>query len=203
MTRIFLIRHGETEWNNEGRLQGNSNVLLSPEGIHQAQLLAAHAPFHNIDAIYSSDLSRAVHTAEILADRFGLSVIKESGFRETNFGEWEGRKLSELALDESDGFERFFTKPERVHPPGGETFLSSQARAMTALEEIVAAHEEQSIIIVSHGSVIRLILCAALGMPIRKMWAISQHNMAVNIIRFDDGNATVELVNSTLHLYHF
>ena len=203
MTRIFLIRHGETEWNKEGRLQGNSNVLLSPEGIRQAQLLAEHAPFNNVDAIYSSDLSRAVHTAEILAKRFDLPVIQESGFRETNFGRWEGRQISELALDVPDGFEKFFIKPDKVHPPGGETFLESQARVVTALEEIVADHDNQSIIIVSHGSAIRLMLCAALGMPIRKMWAISQFNMAVNIMRVDDGNATVELVNSTLHLYHF
>ena len=203
MTRVYLIRHGETEWNKEGKLQGNSNVLLSPEGIRQAKLLAQHTPFSAVDAIYSSDLSRAVKTAEILGERFDLPVINESGFREARFGDWEGRSISELAKDVPDGFENFFTKPDKVHPPHGETFLECQARVLTALDEIVAEHEEQSIIIVSHGAAIRLILCAALGMPIRKMWSISQFNMAVNIIRIDDGNATVELVNSTLHLYHF
>ena len=140
-------------------------------------------------------------TADILAKKFNLPVIQESGLRETSFGDWEGRPLSELAHEIPDGFEKFFTKPDKVHPPNGETFLECQARVMTALEEIVADNADKSIIIVSHGAAIRLILCAALTMPIRKMWAISQHNLALNIIRVDDGNATVELVNSTLHLY--
>ena len=201
MTKIFLIRHGETAWNKAGRLQGTSNVLLSPEGIRQAKLLAQHTPFHTVDAIYSSDLSRALTTAKILSEKFNLPVIEERGFRETNFGDWEGKFFSDLML--IDGFEKFFTHPDKVHPPNGETFLECQARALTALEEIVADSPNQSIIIVSHGAVIRLILCAALEMPIRKMWAINQVNMAVNIIRIDGGSVTVELVNSTAHLYHF
>lgn len=203
MTRIYLIRHGETEWNKEGRLQGTSNVLPSPEGIRQAKLLAEHTPFRTVDAIYSSDLSRAVKTAEILAEKFNLPVIEERGFRETDFGDWEGRLFSDLLDEEPDGFEQFFTKPDKVHPPNGETFLESQARVMTALEEIVADNDDKSIIVVAHGSVIRLILCAALSMPLRKMWAIGQFNTAVNILRVDDGVATVELVNSTAHLYRF
>ena len=202
MTRIYLIRHGETEWNKTGRLQGNANILLSPEGVRQAKLLAEHTPFHTVDAIYSSDLSRAVKTAEILAEKFNLPVIQERGFRETNFGDWEGRPLSELAIGD-DSFKYFFTKPDKVHPKNGETFLQCQARVMTALEEIVAEHDNQSVVVVSHGAAIRLILCAALTMPIRKMWAISQFNMAVNILCVEEGNAVVELVNSTLHLYHF
>ena len=203
MTRIYLIRHGETEWNRTGRLQGNANVLLSPEGIRQAKLLAEHAPFHTVDAIYSSDLSRAVKTAEILAAKFNLPVIQERGLREMNFGDWEGRPISELASEMPNGFEKFFTKPDKVHPPNGETFLQCQARVMTAFEEIIADNDEQNIVVVSHGAAIRLILCAVLVMPIRKMWAISQFNMAVNILCIEDGNAVVELVNSTMHLYHF
>ena len=203
MTRIYLIRHGETEWNKKGLLQGHSNVLLSPEGIHQAQLLAEHMPFHTVDAVYSSDLSRAVMTAKILAVKFGLPVIQESGFREVNFGDWEGIKLSELTTDVPEGFENFFTRPDKAYPPNGETFLEAQARVLTALDEMIAEREEQSVIVVSHGAVIRLLMCAVLGMPIRKMWTISQFNMAVNIFRVDDGNPTVELLNSTLHLYHF
>lgn len=202
LTRIYLIRHGETEWNHTGRLQGNSNVLLSPEGIHQAWLLAEHTPFRNVDAIYSSDLSRAIMTAEPLAEKFGLPIIQERGFREMNFGEWEGRALSELALSEP-GFERFFTKPDKIHPPGGETFLEGQARVLTAMDELVDLHDGQSVIVVSHGAIIRLILCAALTIPIRKMWAISQSNSAVNILCIDGGSAVVELVNSTAHLYKF
>ena len=188
MTKIFLIRHGETEWNKIGKLQGSSDIKLLPEGIQQAHLLAEHAPFSNVHAIYSSDLERAVMTAEILAEKFGLSVIKERGLRETSFGE---------------GFEKFFTRPDKVQPPNGETFLQSQARIMNALDEIIADNDDKSIIVVSHGAAIRLILCAALVIPLRKMWAIGQYNMALNVLTFSEGNFSVELMNSTLHLYNF
>lgn len=200
MTRIYLIRHGETEWNKQGRLQGNSNVKLSPEGIRQAQLLAEHSPFQHIDAIYSSDLVRAVDTAKILAEKFNLEVQTLPELRETNFGYWEGKSIADLAEIYPDDFGKFFTAPEKCRPPHGETFLECQDRVMNAMNKIVAAHDNKKILVVSHGAVIRLILCAALGMPINKMWAISQFNVALNILRFDDLNITVELMNSTAHL---
>ena len=203
MTKIFLIRHGETEWNAIGKLQGSSDIKLLPEGINQAHMLAEHAPFSAVDAVYSSDLSRAMMTAEILAEKFGLPVIKERGLRETSFGDWEGRFLSELAKENPKGFEKFFTKPDKVQPPNGETFLQSQARIMNAFDEIIADNEDKNIIVVSHGAAIRLILCAALYIPIRKMWSIGQYNMALNILVFEEGNFSIELLNSTLHLYKF
>ena len=203
MTKIFLIRHGETEWNKTNRLQGNSDVNLSAEGIEQAKLLAEHAPFHAIDAIYSSDLSRALTTAKILAAKFHMPVIEERGLRETNFGDWEGRYISELIEEFPNDFGNFFTKPDKIKPPNGETFLESQARVMNALDEIIAEHENQSIAVVSHGAAIRLIICAALDIRIRKMWSISQFNTALNVLTYDEGFFRVELLNSTLHLYHF
>lgn len=198
MTKIFLIRHGETEWNKIGKLQGSSDVDLSPEGISQARLLAEHAPFGSVDAIYSSDLTRAVKTAEILAEKFNLPVIKKRGLRETSFGTWEGRYLSDLAKENPQGFEHFFTRPDKVRPPQGETFLKSQARIMNALYAVIADNEGKNIIVVSHGAAIRLIICAALEIPISKMWAIAQHNMALNILNFADGIFSVELLNGTL-----
>lgn len=203
MLRIFLIRHGETEWNKVGRLQGNSDVKLSSEGIRQASLLAAHAPFRALDAIYSSDLSRAVTTAQILAKKFNLPVNIVPALRETNFGDWEGKSIGELLEEEPNTFGRFFTAPEKCHPPNGETFLEAQARVVNAMSNIIAAHDNQNVAVVVHGAVNRLILCAALDIPIRKMWAISQFNVAVNILRIDEGNITVELVNGTAHLYDF
>lgn len=198
--RIFLIRHGETEWNKLGRLQGHSDVQLSSEGIRQAHLLMAHAHFPRIDAIYSSDLSRSVKTAEILAKHLNLNVKKLSELRETNFGDWEGKSVKELAEKLPDDFGKLFTDPERCRPPRGETFLECQARVMNVIRNIIATHDGKNVIVVSHGSAIRLIIGAALDMPIHKIWAISQFNMALNILRVDEGNFTVELINSTAHL---
>ena len=203
MTRIFLIRHGETEWNAAGKLQGNSNVQLSSVGLHQARLLAEHAPFQTADTIYSSDLIREQTTAEILAERFNLDVEIDADLREVSFGDWEGQSIRALAEDLSDGFEKFFTEPDRCRPPHGETFIAAQARVMNAIEKIIDENENRRVIVISHGAVIRLILCAVLDMPIRRMWSLGQFNMALNVLRVDDGNITLELLNSTAHLYHF
>ena len=203
MTRIFLIRHGETEWNKQNRLQGNSDVHLSPEGFHQAITLAEHAPFRNADAIYSSNLARAMETARVIAERFNLTVKLMPELREMNYGDWEGRFISELAKESPEAFGKFFTDPERCHPPHGETFLECQARVMIGIRDIIDKHENQKVIVVSHGATNRLILAAALDVPIHKLWSISQFNMALNVLRVDDGEFTVELMNSTLHLYKF
>jgi len=201
LTKVFLIRHGETEWNKTGRLQGNSDTHLSPEGIRQAQLMAVHVPFNHIDAVYASDLQRAVDTAKILAAKFNLPVTTTPGLRETNFGDWEGRVISELLEESPEDFGNFFIKPDKVKPPDGEMFLECQARVMNALDEIIADHENQNIIVVCHGAAIRLILCAALEVRIRKMWAISQFNTALNVLVFEDGLFSVEVMNDTAHLY--
>lgn len=202
MTRIFLIRHGETEWNKENRLQGHSDTNLSPKGLSQAIAIAEHAPFKHADAIYSSDLTRAMETAKIIAERFNLNVKPMIELREINFGDWEGVPMRVLAYGNIKGFDKFFTAPERCHPPHGETFLECQARVMIGIREIIANHENQEVIVVSHGTAIRLILSAALDIPLHKLWAISQANVALNVLRVDDGEFTVELVNSTAHLYH-
>ena len=206
MTRIFLIRHGETEWNATGRLQGTSNVQLSAVGIHQARLLAQHAPFHNADAIYSSDLIRARATADILAKRFNLKTHIMLELRETSFGDWEGQSIRDLAENLNSGFEKFFTDPEHCRPPHGETFVDCQTRIVGAIQKIIAENEspaDKRIIVISHGAAIRLFLCWVFGMPINKMWAIAQFNMALNVLRVDDGNISVEMMNSTMHLYNF
>ena len=206
MTRIFLIRHGETEWNALGKLQGTSNVQLSAVGIHQAKLLAEHAPFHNADAIYSSDLIRARSTAEILAQRFGLKLRVMLDLRETNFGDWEGQSVRSLAENMDSDFEKFFNAPELCRPPHGETFFDCQNRVVGAIKKIIAENKspgDKRIIVVSHGAAIRLFLCWVLGMPIRKMWALAQFNMALNVLRVDDGAFTIEMLNSTMHLYKF
>ena len=203
MMKIILIRHGQTEWNSIGKMQGSSDVQLSQEGIHQARLLAAHFPFQRVDAIYSSPLSRAHTTASILANKFNLHVQIEPKFRETSFGNWEGMLLRDLAKADPENFEKFFMQPEELKIPNAETFLQTQERAMDAIQKIISQHKEEEnshIIIVAHGAVNRTILCAFLEMSLNKMWAIAQFNTALNILREDDGNWIVELMNGTVHL---
>ena len=201
MARIMLVRHGVTEWNSKGRVQGQSDINLAPDGVHQARLLTAHFPFDVVKAIYSSDLKRAITTAEVIANRFNLDIIPVPEFREVNFGDWEGKEFEELAQTDPTEFKKFFLQPDMLLIKNAETFAEVQNRAMTTLKKIAHDLEKNDqIVIVSHGAVIRTILAAILDMPLRKIWAIHQHNTAVNIIRVDDGSYSIELINSVFHL---
>ncbi|MBO4401675.1 MAG: histidine phosphatase family protein [Selenomonadaceae bacterium] len=201
--KIMLVRHGETFWNANGRIQGRSDIELSPTGIEQAKILAKFCPFEKVDAVYSSDLKRAKVTAEILAEKFGLSVELVPELREVSFGDWEGNNFKNLQETEPENVEKFFQRPDELRISNGETFAEMQARAMAGLKKIIAAHasdENSQIIVAAHGAVNRAILCSILEIPIRKMWVLSQFNTAVNILRVDDGFFTVDLINGTAHL---
>ncbi|MBR1580715.1 MAG: alpha-ribazole phosphatase [Selenomonadaceae bacterium] len=201
MTKLILIRHGETEWNARHMFQGHSDVELAPEGVHQAHLLAAHFPVELINAVYSSDLHRARMTAEIIAEKFNFELRLDQRLREASYGNWEGRSFEELALAHPNEFKTFFLDPDAFTPEGGERFADVQTRAMAALNEIVNAHPHQTAVVVTHGGIIRTLIAAVLGMPLKKMWAIKQFNTAVNILRCDEGNYSVELLNSVEHLH--
>ena len=200
MTKIFLIRHGQTEWNLAGKYQGQSNVQLSARGVEQARMLAAAFPARQLDAIYASDLSRAMTTARMIAERFRLPVQPEKAFREMNFGDWEGLTYAEIAAKWPDIANDFFRRPDRLLVPHGETFAILQERAVARVEELCAAHAGQTIAVFAHGAVLRTILAAALHMPLRYIWHIRQDNTAVNIVRYDEDGALIDLLNSTAHL---
>jgi alpha-ribazole phosphatase len=201
LTKVIFIRHGQTEWNVNGRYQGQSDVQLTAAGKEQAAKLAEHFPVKEIDAVYASDLNRAMVTAEAVAGRFGLSVQAEPAFREISFGEWEGLTYEQIVAKWPEAMGNFLQHPDILEIPGGETFPAVQKRAVARLEELVAKHEGQTIAIVAHGAVLRTLLTAALHMPLQYLWSIRQFNTAVNIVRYDAGaSPTVELLNSTAHL---
>ena len=201
MTKVIFIRHGQTEWNVTGRYQGQSDVQLTAEGRKQAEQLAADFPVDKVDAVYASDLQRAMVTAETIAQKFGLSVQAEPAFREVSFGKWEGLTYQQIVAEWEEGMTNFFQHPDILEIPGGETFPAVQKRATDKLQELVKKHDGQTIVVVAHGAVLRTMLTAALHMPLQYLWSIRQFNTAVNIVRYDEGaNATVELLNSTAHL---
>ena len=201
MTEIIIIRHGETEWNKTGRFQGHSDVPLSVEGRAQAEALGRNLALDHVDAIYASDLIRAMETAAPLAARFGLTVTPDPLLRELNFGAWEGRSFNDVNAEHSDTMKRFYNDPEHADIPESEPFPVFQKRVAGRVREIVRAHQGKRIVIVSHGASIRILLADILAMPIRSIWHVSQLNTAVNKIRFeDDGFAIVTLMNDTSHL---
>ena len=201
MTEIIIIRHGETEWNKTGRFQGHSDVPLSAEGRAQAAALGQNLALDHVDAIYASDLTRAMETAAPLAKRFGFEVISDPLLRELNFGAWEGRSFSDVNAENPNAMKQFYNDPEYADIPDSEPFPDFQKRVAGRVREIAELHRGKRIVIVSHGASIRILLADILAMPIRSIWHISQLNTAVNKIRFeDDGFAVVTLMNDTSHL---
>lgn len=203
MTKIIYIRHGQTEWNVQGRYQGQTDVALSPLGVRQAEALAEFFPLDHLDAIYASDLSRAMTTAETIARRFSLAVQPRKDLRELHFGDWEGCSIPAIAETWPHLVDDLFHHPDRCAIPHGETFPQLQERATACIAELCNAHENQTIAVVAHGAILRTLLCAALHIDLRYVWTIRQFNTAVSIVRYEndgEGWPTIELLNSTAHL---
>lgn len=209
MTRIFLVRHGETDWNVAKRYQGQTDIPLNDKGKMQAQKVAKRLASEKLAAIYASDLQRAFYTAEAIATHHKLSVVPMKAFREISFGEWEGSSFSSLDTGAREQIDKIFTDPANIEVPGGENFQQMQERAICGIEELIAKHPNDTIAVVSHGAAIRTILCHALGMKLDNVWSIRQDNTAVNCIAYYVADASmqgakeaaiVELVNDTHHL---
>ena len=150
MTRLVLIRHGETDWNVEGRYQGQANPPLNARGRAQARRLAEELRGVGLDVLYSSPLRRALQTAQVIAETLGLPLHIEPRLMEINQGDWEGCLRSEIAARYPDLFRRWETEPWEVTPPGGESLAQVQARVYAALDEILARHPRQCVGLVTH-----------------------------------------------------
>lgn len=202
MMKLILVRHGRTQWNADGRYQGQSDVALAAEGVAQAESLAEHFPVEHLDAVYSSDLQRARTTAEIVAGRFGLEVRTEPAFREICFGKWEGLTYEQIVSSWPEAMANFLQHPDILEIPEGENFEQVRARAFPRLLELVREHEPHGhvIAIFAHGAVLRTLLASIMHIPLRYVWTLRQSNTAVNIVSYEEGWPTVELLNSTAHL---
>jgi len=200
LTKIVLIRHGQTTWNALGKYQGQSDIELSEMGIEQAERLAQNFPLAKIDAIYSSDLKRAHKTAQCIASQFKLPVQTKTALREVDFGDWEGLTYDQINSKWGGMMQHFFANPDTDQIPGGESFAQLQQRATQAVLAICQDHPDQTVVIAAHGAVNRTIIAEALHMPLRYIWSIRQDNTAVNILTYNGSERSIELMNSTEHL---
>ncbi|TMD66750.1 MAG: alpha-ribazole phosphatase [Chloroflexi bacterium] len=174
--RLWLVRHGLTEWNTQQRFCGHSDIPLSARGRVQARWLARRLREEAITLIYTSDLARARETAEIIASLSTQAVpLKVStAWREIDFGAWEGLTYAEIAEQFKDQL-GFFTDPEQCSPPGGESLAHMLQRVMAELAAIARSDDrsiEGDVVIVSHGGPLRVLLCSMLGMPLERQWQI-------------------------------
>jgi broad specificity phosphatase PhoE len=160
VTTVVLVRHGATEWNETKRAQGQADIALSDLGRRQAEQTADDLAGLRVGAVYASDLQRAVETAKPIAARHGLEVQTDPGFREIDQGEWTGLSTAEIKQRWPDLWGRARHYSTR---PGGESPGQVRRRALDALARVVAAHPDETVVVVSHGGTIRWISAEAEG----------------------------------------
>jgi probable phosphoglycerate mutase len=165
--RLFLVRHGRTAWNEGGRYLGGSDIDLDDAGVAQTERLAGWAAASNLDAIVSSPAWRARHTASIVASRVGLDARVDERLRELDFGAAEGRTLAELRAEAPDVVDRFVRDPIDHHLPGGEHPRAALERMHAAIRELQTQPAER-VLVVTHGTVLRLLLCDCLGISLAR-----------------------------------
>ena len=164
MTTLVLIRHGQTDWNVEGRWQGQADPPLNDRGREQARRAAEYQRRYGFAALYSSDLRRTMETAQIIGTEMRLEAIPEPRLREVNLGKWQGMLAVNIEAQYPDEFRRWYESPLTAHPPDGEDIPTLAARVLQAINEIIARHPKQRVGIVSHELPIAVILCCAAGL---------------------------------------
>ena len=198
-TLLFLVRHGETEWNLSRRYQGQTQIELNERGLRQAQLTAERLAKVVLHAAYASDLNRARATADIIAAPHGLKVTLSPALRERNFGVMEGMTRAEAMLhpwwsemQESDGL---------LAPPGGETRRRMRRRVVKSINGLVASHPGQNVLVVTHGGPIAQLVAELLGAPARRRAKVRLANCSLSVIRANPRDKLLMLLNDVSHLY--
>ncbi len=200
-TTTVLLRHGDTRLSPEHRFSGLRNLPLSANGTRQAQAaarrIAAGAP---IDAVVSSPLQRAAATAAIAAGELGLTALIDDDLRETDFGDWEGFTLAEIQQRWPGAAAAWRRDPGQA-PPGGESFASTAHRVSGACDRLLREHGGQTVLVVTHVTPIKILLCQALGVPLGTLYRLYLGSACINEIRWHDRDfAAVHRVNDTSHL---
>lgn len=227
VTTLYLIRHGETEGSETKRYKGSIDVPLSENGIRQVERTAAFvaeqikASFHSrqlsylrdihanvpddqgetgeMKAVYTSNLSRAIKSGEIIAAPHCIIPVSIPDLRERSFGIWEGMSFTEIRDQYPEEFNAWADNPLKYSPVGGESTLDMSHRVIAALEKIISSHDGQFVAIVAHGGVNRIILCHIMGVPFENIFRIEQDFAAVNVIEFWDKYPVVKLLNGGAH----
>ena len=199
--RLILIRHGETQWNREGRVQGyHADSPLTEAGRRQAHALAERLARERVDALYASDTGRTRRTAGPIGEATGLRVVHDAGLRERNYGAFEGRTFAEVERDFPAEYGRFHTRDPDYVPPGGESATQFRDRVMAALERIAAGASGKRVAVVTHGGVLGVAYRHAMDIPLEAKRGYSLANASLNHFRYVGGRWLLEAWGDIAHL---
>ncbi|WP_130863599.1 histidine phosphatase family protein [Bacilliculturomica massiliensis] len=191
---IYLMRHGETDWNKAGKIQGSADIPLNEYGRQLAKMTAEGLSDTYFDLAYTSPLIRAAETAQIVAGSRGIPVIADRRLQEMDFGSSEGSEISRCAADENSVLYTFLKKPELYVPADGEAFSDVEARSRSFIRQVLVPNEEKwtRILITAHGAFIRCFLNCIEHRPLAEFWeGIPQRNCAVNILECQQGKLSI------------
>lgn len=200
MSKIYIVRHGQTTWNIEKRIQGHANADLTETGRQQADLIARRLKNEEIDAIYCSDLDRARITAEKIGLLNGAKVIVDKELREMSFGVWEGMLFSDVEKKYPKEFKEWMEKPEVLKIPKGEDLYSLRDRMERVITRIMSQHKGKNILIVSHGTALKTLVLYLLSMPLTNYKNLAMDNVSLSIVEKRDYNNVLKIYNDTNHL---
>lgn len=201
MTRIVLVRHGQTEWNRHDRFRGHIDVGLNATGTRQAaEAGATIARRYHVSAIYSSPLSRAASTAAEIGRATEIPITTLAAITDFSYGEWEGKTPEEVAVAYPDAFRLWNERPHLAQLPGGESLEQLRDRACTAIEELAASRAGQTIVVVTHRMVAKVLACHFLGLPNSRVWNLEMATASISLFEKRDAGWVTLLLNDTGHL---
>ena len=197
MAKLYLIRHGETDYNNALRFQGQTDVLLNRKGIEQAERVAEF--FRNIPlrAIYTSNLKRASATAEIIGRVKGIEPQETDALREMSFGIWENMNSKDIQKKYAKEWKDFFASPANIKIPQGESMSDVQKRAYPEVQRILDEYPEGDVAFVAHGGIIRVLICTMLGLDLNRSWHLHVGNASVTCFYYWGRSYTLDYANLT------
>jgi broad specificity phosphatase PhoE len=196
----MLVRHGQSTWNREHRIQGQLDPPLSTEGRRQAELVGRRLASRRIEGFYASDLKRAWETAHVIGAAIGHAPEPSPGLREIYLGEWEGLRTDELAQRFPDAWARWNEEPDWDLVPGGEGAEPFESRVAAALDAIFERHTHGDVLVVTHGGVIQVALHRVVGRPSHGLFPFKIQNASISVVETRDGRMIIDGSNDIGHL---
>ncbi len=200
---VYLIRHGATDWNHGGYIQGHLDTPLNEDGRTQARHVAQRLADIGATVLYSSDLLRTYETAHIIGQATGLPIIQKTGLREMHFGDWQGLSSAQIKERDPERYAARRANPHDVPPPGGETWLQFYQRGVNALHDILRTTDAEKIIIATHSGICTVLGLEALGVGYAGKRTFGNTNCAIHTIGIAADRWHAVSLNDTAHLPSF
>ena len=200
MVRIYLLRHGRTAWNKDRIFRGHADVPLDDYGLAQAGCAAQALANIPVSEIHTSPLSRAVQTAEPVAKAKDLPLKEAPALLDIDYGQWSGKSQGQIEKVFPELNRQWLESPQQVHFPDGEDLSAVRQRAFAYLLEVAGTAGNAAILLVSHRVVLKVVICAALDIPLSKFWQVKLDTASLSVLSFEKDRFTLSQLNDICHL---